>query len=87
MLSLTDNDLELLSLVVDGLTTEEIAEKLDRSPHTIKSRKSRIIRKLSAANMNEAVFVSVHEIARWRRKNVAPDDSVGSSPWLAKQGG
>jgi DNA-binding NarL/FixJ family response regulator len=82
--NLTDGDLELLSLVAAGKTTEEISAQLNRSINTIKSRKSRIISKLGVNNMAEAVFRSVHQIADWRRDNGQPDDSISGSPWLAK---
>lgn len=64
---LTPNDLKILSLVADGYTTLEIAEQLKRSPHTIKSQKSRIIGKLQASNITEAVYRSVHQIAEFRK--------------------
>ena len=82
MSKLTEHDLELLSLVADGMTSAEIAEKLNRSPHTIKSRKSRITAKLGASNITEAVFMSVIEIAEWRRENGHPDETVIKSPWM-----
>lgn len=84
MSKLTQHDLELLSLVADGLTSAEIAEVLNRSVHTIKSRKSRITAKLNAANITEAVFLSVLEIAEWRRANGHPDETVIKSPWLGE---
>jgi LuxR family transcriptional regulator len=63
---LTKKDLEILSLSAQGLTSRDIAEQTQRSINTVKSQKSRIIRKLDARNMPEAVFKSVHEIAKWR---------------------
>jgi len=82
-MKLTDTDLEILSWSADGLTSDEIAEKMNRSPNTIKSRKSRILAKLNAANMTEAIYKAVHQIAEWRRDNGRPDPSIDKSPWLA----
>jgi len=66
---LSDIDLEILSLAIDGLTVDEIAVRMDRSPNTIKSRKSRIFKKLEARNMPEATFKAIHQIAEWRQRN------------------
>lgn len=85
MAELTKNDLKILSLVADGLTTDEIADRLNRSRHTIKSQKSRIIAKLGARNMNEAVFKSIQLIANYRFENGHPDDTITENPWLARR--
>jgi DNA-binding NarL/FixJ family response regulator len=66
---LSDIDLEILSLAVDGLTVDQIAKQMNRSPNTIKSRKSRIFQKLEANNMPEATYKAIHQIAEWRQRN------------------
>lgn len=43
---LTDREAEVLSLLGDGLTTKEIARRLDRSPLTIQTHRKRIVAKI-----------------------------------------
>jgi len=66
---LTDADLEVLSYCADGLTSHEIARETHKELSTIKSRKSRITRKLGARNIAEAVYMSVGLISDWRERN------------------
>lgn len=53
--SLTDRELEVLSLMSSGATNREIAQRLFLSPHTIKEHTSAIYRKLEVRNRAEAV--------------------------------
>jgi len=66
---LTDADLEVLSYCADGFTSHEIAKSTHKELSTIKSRKSRITRKLGARNIAEAVYMTVGLISEWREKN------------------
>jgi DNA-binding NarL/FixJ family response regulator len=43
---LTDREAEVLTLLGDGLTTKEIARRLDRSPLTIQTHRKRIVAKI-----------------------------------------
>lgn len=47
---LSEREIEVLSLLSSGLTTDEIATKLNRSPKTIEAHRSAITRKLGAKN-------------------------------------
>jgi DNA-binding CsgD family transcriptional regulator len=78
MASLSEKDMELLSWAADGMTADEIAERMGCSPNTIKSRKSRIFRKLNVTSMSQAIYKSVHQIADWRRSNGREDATVDS---------
>jgi ATP/maltotriose-dependent transcriptional regulator MalT len=48
---------EVLDLVANGLTNEQVARRLSLSVHAIKFHLARIYRKLAVANRTEAVFV------------------------------
>jgi DNA-binding NarL/FixJ family response regulator len=67
-IALNERDLEVLSLVADGMTSNEIANALHLSSHTVRSRKKQIIKKLSAANMIEAVYKATPAIIAWREE-------------------
>ena len=51
---LTDRELQVLRLVVEGDSTQEIAEKLFLSENTVETHRRRIITKLGARNITEA---------------------------------
>lgn len=55
---LSDRERELLALVAQGLTTEQIAARLFLSPKTIRNRLSDLYRTLGVANRAEAVAVA-----------------------------
>jgi len=63
---LTDTELEILSATAKGKTSRDIAAETGRALSTVKSMKSRLVKKCGVKNINEAVFKSVHEIAAWR---------------------
>ena len=52
---LTDKEKEVLLLVSAGLTTKEIAEKLNISFHTVESHRKNLLRKCQAKNSAELV--------------------------------
>jgi two-component system, NarL family, response regulator LiaR len=58
-LSLTERELEVLALMVDGLNNTQIAGKLIVSPSTIKSHVSNILSKLGVASRTEAVTLAL----------------------------
>jgi NarL family two-component system response regulator LiaR len=58
-LKLTDRELEVLALMVDGLNNTQIAGKLTVSPSTIKSHVSNILSKLGVASRTEAVTLAL----------------------------
>lgn len=55
---LPDKDLELLRLVAEGLSNNEIAERLSLSPATIKSYISRLLTKLEARDRAQLVILA-----------------------------
>ncbi|RNC82723.1 MAG: helix-turn-helix transcriptional regulator [Phycisphaera sp.] len=57
--SLSKREIEVLALISRGLTTEEIAKELSRSPKTIEAHRSSVARKLGVKNR-----VQLAEIAR-----------------------
>jgi DNA-binding CsgD family transcriptional regulator len=61
--SLTDRERAVLQHLAEGLATEEIAELLCVSPHTIRSRIKRILRKLDARNREHAIAIALSESA------------------------
>jgi NarL family two-component system response regulator LiaR len=56
---LTERELEVLSLMVEGLNNTQIAGRLTVSPSTIKSHVSNILSKLGVASRTEAVTLAL----------------------------
>lgn len=56
---LTERELQVLALLVQGLTNRQIAGKLTVSPSTIKSHVRNIMTKLNVASRTEAVSVAL----------------------------
>lgn len=54
-LNITEREKEILSLIVDGFTTSEIADKLYLSIHTIDTHRRKLMRKLKARNTADLV--------------------------------
>ena len=57
---LTERELEILRLMVDGLSNPEIAKKLFVSRSTVKFHVSNILMKLGAGSRTEAVSMAIH---------------------------
>jgi NarL family two-component system response regulator LiaR len=58
-LDLTERELDVLALMVEGLNNTQIAGRLTVSPSTIKSHVSNILSKLGAASRTEAVTLAL----------------------------
>lgn len=58
---LTEREREVLSLMVQGLSNQQIAEKLIVSLSTVKFHVSSILSKLGAASRTEAVSIALHQ--------------------------
>lgn len=56
---LTDRELDVLALMIEGLNNTEIAEKLFVSPSTIKSHVSHILGKLDVTSRTEAAALAI----------------------------
>lgn len=58
---LSRRELEVLRLLVDGLSTQDIAERLTVSPHTVRNHVQRVLVKLRAGSRLEAVALAVRQ--------------------------
>jgi len=58
---ITDREREVLSLIADGFTCDEIAVALYVSPHTVKAHIKNLYRRLDARCAAEAVAVGFRE--------------------------
>ena len=58
---LTARELEILRLMVDGMSNPEIAKRLFVSRSTVKFHVSNILMKLGAGSRTEAVSMAIHE--------------------------
>jgi DNA-binding NarL/FixJ family response regulator len=70
--TLTKRELDVLSLLVDGLSQPEIAQKLFISPKTVGKHIEHILTKLAVHNRAQAVAVAVHD-EMIERHRAAPD--------------
>ncbi|RYD64111.1 MAG: response regulator transcription factor [Sphingomonadales bacterium] len=57
--TLSEREVEILSLLVDGLTNREVAEKLGLSVRTVESHRARIMLKLDVSSFAEAIRLAV----------------------------
>jgi len=60
-LDLTERELEVLALMVEGLNNTQIAGRLTVSSSTIKSHVSNILSKLGVASRTEAVTLALRK--------------------------
>src|SRR4051794_3477995 len=58
--SLTEKEREVLMLLGQGMTNEEMAVRLSRSPNTIKIHVSHLLEKLHLRSRTEAALASFH---------------------------
>lgn len=58
---LTSRERDVLERLAEGRATEEIAELLHVSPHTVRSRIKAVLRKLGARNREHAVAIALTE--------------------------
>ncbi len=56
---ITDREQEILQLIVDGLTSKQIAEKLYISPRTVDTHRSNLMEKLELNNIAELVRYAI----------------------------
>lgn len=52
---LTDREREVLQLIVDGLTTQQVADRLSISPHTATRHRANLMQKLGVHNQAELI--------------------------------
>lgn len=58
---LSDREMEVLTLVVDGLTNQEIADKLVVSPETVKTHMRHLMEKLSVSDRTQAAVKALRD--------------------------
>ncbi len=58
--SLTDRELDVIKLLKEGCTTEQISEKLSLSPRTVDTHRARILKKLKLKNSLSLINL-IHE--------------------------
>ena len=58
---LTRRERDVLERLAEGRATEEVAELLHVSPHTVRSRIKTVLRKLGARNREHAVAIALTE--------------------------
>lgn len=58
-LALTARELEILTLIAQGLRNKDLAERLSLSLHTIKNHVHHVLKKLKAPNRTEAVRIAM----------------------------
>lgn len=56
---INSKEIEVLEYLGRGLTNQQIAEKLFISPHTVDSRRRKILQKLEVNSINEALCIAV----------------------------
>jgi DNA-binding CsgD family transcriptional regulator len=59
--TLTDRERDVLALLADGRTTDEVAEALHVSPHTVRSRIKSSLKKLGARTREHAIAIAIRE--------------------------
>lgn len=57
--SLSEREFEVYSLITSGMTSKEIAEKLELNQKTISTYRTRILSKLSLSNINQLIHFSL----------------------------
>jgi DNA-binding NarL/FixJ family response regulator len=62
-LTLSPRQKQVCDLVVEGLTSKEIAERLGTTTHTIKAHRAEVMRKLSVESVAELVRVRLQQMA------------------------
>lgn len=60
---LSSSELRVLALVAEGGSTEETAEALSLSPHTVRTHMRNVMRKLEASSRAHAVAIAIREAA------------------------
>jgi DNA-binding NarL/FixJ family response regulator len=63
--SLSSREMEVLTMLAEGMTNREIASRLEISEHTVKFHVSSILGKLGATSRGEAVARGVREGLIW----------------------
>ena len=52
---LSDREMQVLKLIVEGKTTLRIADQLNLSPDTVKSHRKKLLHKLGASNVAQLI--------------------------------
>ena len=59
--NLSDREKEIIGLLIDGLNSKEVAEKLDLSVRTVDNHRANIMKRLQVRNTAELVKIAVEE--------------------------
>ena len=79
VLKLSDRELEVLNLLGEGLTSEQIAERLFLSRNTIGTYRERLKIKLQLKNCSELSFFAIHWVEGLGTKNGTSASSIDAS--------
>lgn len=71
--SLSRREREIFHLIAGGLTSKEIARRIDISPSTVRKHRERVMRKLGAHHV--ADIIGLAEALRLRRTSTDPGES------------
>lgn len=58
---LTEKEIEIIQHVSTGLTTKEIANKLNRSVHTVTTHRRNILKKMDTRNTSDMLIIAIKE--------------------------
>jgi DNA-binding NarL/FixJ family response regulator len=58
---LTDKDIEVIQLISEGKSNKQIGETLFISPHTVDSRRRKILLKLNVSTINQAICMATEK--------------------------
>lgn len=79
--SLTARERQVLAYMADGAGRKQIAERMQLSPHTVRSHMQSLMRKLGAHSALEAVALADSQVqATARRQDLSPFDRLADNP-------
>lgn len=69
--SLSPRELEVLTLIAEGLSTREIGEALSISPRTVEIHRGKVMHKIDARTPGEAARIAVYAALATARSGLA----------------
>lgn len=58
---LTDREVEIMKLYIEGSTSKEVAENLDISYHTVEAHKQNMLNKFGARNLIQLAVILIRQ--------------------------